>query len=68
MTAASIDNYDMVMLLLESGADPKLLDRSGYDLAKMMTKFGARAIARDDEQYQWYLKAVAEMKKRGLLE
>ena len=68
MTAAGIDNYDIVFLLLGKGADPKIQDRSGYDLAKMMTKFGARAIAHDSDQYQWYLKVVAEMKKRGLLE
>jgi ankyrin repeat protein len=68
MTAAGIDNYDIVFLLLEKRADPKIHDRWGYDLAKMMTKFGARAIARNSEQYQWYLKVVEEMKKRGLLQ
>jgi hypothetical protein len=68
MSAARIRNYDMVYFLLSKGADPKIVDRAGSDLATFLTKFGARAIAPDDQQYQWYLKVVAEMKKRGLLE
>lgn len=67
-TAASINNYDMVYLFLAKGADPSIKDRWGYDLAGLMKKYGTRGIKPDSEQYQWYLKVVAEMKKRGLLE
>jgi hypothetical protein len=68
LTAASIKNFDMVYLFLERGADPKIKDKWGYDLAGLMKRYGTRGIKPDSEQYQWYLKVVAEMKKRGLLE
>lgn len=67
MTAASINSYDIVYLLLEKGADPLQQDKWGYDLVKQMKKFGARGIAPESEQYQWYQKVSAELKKRGLL-
>jgi ankyrin repeat protein len=68
MTAAGIKNFDMVYLFLEKGADPKIKDKWDRDLAEMMKTFRDRGIKPDSEQYQWYLKAVEEMKKRGLLE
>ncbi|HXA14523.1 MAG TPA: ankyrin repeat domain-containing protein [Opitutaceae bacterium] len=67
MTAASINNYDMVYLLLIKGANPLLKDRWGFDFAGEMKRYGSRGIKPDSEEYQWYLKVVEEMKKRGLL-
>lgn len=68
MAAARIRNYDMVYFLLGKGADPTIIDSAGSDLASFLKKFGQRGVKPDSEQYQWYLKVVAEMKKRGLLE
>jgi hypothetical protein len=68
MTAAGIKNFDMVYLFLEKGADPKIKDKWDRDLAEMMKTFADRGIKPNSEQYRWYLKVVAEMKKRGLLE
>ena len=68
LIAAGINNYDMVLFLLGRGADPKIRDRWGYDLAGMMKRYGDRGIKRNSEQYRWYLKTVAEMERRGLLD
>jgi ankyrin repeat protein len=68
MSAARIRNYDMVYFLLRKGADPTIVDSAGSDLAKFLKKFGQRGVKPDSDQYQWYLKVMAEMKKRGLLE
>ena len=67
VTAAAISNYDMVYLLLERGADPTIKDRWGYGLVEIMNKFGTRGIKPESDQFQWYLKVVEEMKRRGEL-
>lgn len=67
MTAAGIKNFDMVHLLLGKGADVRLENRWGNDLAWMVMEFGDRGMKKGGEQYRWYQKVVEELKKRGLL-
>ncbi|MDB6168065.1 MAG: Ankyrin [Verrucomicrobia bacterium] len=65
--AATIGNFDMVYVLLNSGANPKLKDRWGYDLAADIEKYGARVTKGDREQHKWFLKVCTELQQRGLL-
>jgi len=49
--AYEVCNYDMVNYLLSAGADPKVKDISGYDLAKMIKLFGFTGGSKKDRQY-----------------
>ena len=66
ITAANINNYELVYLFLEKGADPTIMDRWGYDLSGQIMLFADRAM--EFKQYKWYLMVVNELKSRGLLE
>ena len=68
MKAASIDQYDIVHLLLEAGADPTIKNRWNNDLGWMVTNYGDRMIKPKSEQHEWYLKVVKELKRRGLMD
>lgn len=68
MTAAGIKNFDMVYLLLKSGADAQIKNRWGNDLLWMLKEFGDSGISRKEEQYRWYRKVKEELHHRGLLE
>lgn len=65
--AASIGNFDMVYVLLNSGADLKLKNRWGNDLVVIIEQFGARVTKGDRKQHKWFLKVCAELQQRGLL-
>jgi len=62
--AQSLGDYELMWWLLEKGADPKLKDRWGYDVAANEKRFPRRQI--DPAQKPWYDKVVAELEKRGL--
>lgn len=68
MTAAAVNAYDIVYVLLEKGADPSLKNRWGFDLAGRMKKYGTRGIAPGSERWQWYQKVLSELRKQGLME
>jgi hypothetical protein len=65
--AAGFNNYDMVLYLLQSGADPTLTDIWGYDLAGMIRRYGDRGMKKGDYYHRHYLEVVEELKRRGLL-
>lgn len=65
--AASIGNFDMVYVLLHSGADPTIKNRWGNDLAAVVEDSGPRVTRGDREQHKWFLKVCDELKRRGLL-
>lgn len=64
--AALIQDYEMVYILLEEGSDPTMKNSADYDLPMIMKKYASWASDPRDDQHPWYLKVVAEMKKRGL--
>ena len=64
MSAANINNYNIVWLLLEKGADPSIKDKIGYDLASQMKFQGTNGVNRN--QLEWYKKVVSELNERGL--
>ncbi len=68
ITAAGINKFDMVYLFLQKGADPKIKDRWGYDLAGMISEFGDSGVQRGSEQHRWYFKVVEELRARGLID
>ena len=66
MTAANFNNYEIVYLFLEKGADPTIISRWGNDLSGQIKLIADRAM--EFKQYKWYLMVVNELKSRGLLE
>ena len=66
LTAANINNYDMIFFFLEHGADPTIKNRWGYDLPGKIKLYADRAM--EFKQYRWYLLVVEELKSRGLIE
>lgn len=65
--ASSINNYTMVLLFLERGADPMLKNKWGYDLASHVERFGYRGIDHGKQNRKDYDKVVEILKSRGLL-
>ncbi len=68
MMAANINNYDMVYLFLEKGADPAIKNVMGSDLSRRLKLFADRGVDPRGEQYKYYLLVVDELKSRGLIE
>jgi len=66
--AADVNDFEIVYFLLKAGADLKIKNRWGNDLAALLGLFGARGIERNSEQYKYYLKVLSEMENRGLME
>ncbi len=67
MTAASVNAYDIVLLLLRNGADPTQKNKWGYDLAWRVKKYGTGAIPFDSPQIDYYNRVLIELKNRGVL-
>jgi len=65
--ASGINNYTMVLLFLQHGADPSLKDKWGYDLAANIERFGYRGIDHGKQSRKDYDKVVEILKGRGLL-
>ena len=66
VTAAAINNYDMVYYFLEKGADITLKNKWGKDLVERIKQFGHRGIRKGSEQYTWYLRVMEELEHRGV--
>lgn len=59
--AAGVKNFQVVYYLLQAGANPKIKDRWGNDLAGVIRLFGDRGIKKGSEQYDWYLKVLDKL-------
>jgi uncharacterized protein len=68
MTAANVNNFDMVYAFIERGADLSVRDRWGNDLSSRIMQFGDRGIKPSSKYYRYYLKVVTELKNRGLID
>ena len=64
MIAGGNNDYEMVLLLLDLGADPLIKDSSGYDFVKFLDKFGGRAMDKKSSQYEAYLKVAEKIQGR----
>jgi len=61
LIAASVNNYQLVHLLLDLGADPKIADKYGQDLFGFIDMFGGLGIPKESDQYNWYLKVLERL-------
>lgn len=65
-SAHNVRNYKMILLLIEYGADPGIKSNIGKHLGDDVLMFKDRGIM-SDQQYEYYLKLVSILQKRGLL-
>ncbi len=63
MDAVSGNSYQVALFLLRAGADPKIKDRWGRDAAHIITKYGAKGIVQNTDQYRAYLKFAEELNR-----
>lgn len=67
LSAASFKNYHMVYYFLKQGADPKIENMWGYDLAGVVDRYRDRGMKPGSVYHENYLKVVDELERRGLL-
>ncbi|MDP0501392.1 MAG: ankyrin repeat domain-containing protein [Verrucomicrobiota bacterium JB022] len=68
MTAAAVDKFWIVRLLLDAGADPEIEDKWGYRLDWNIREYGDRTIPKQSDDYEAYIDVVEELTMRGLLD
>jgi hypothetical protein len=61
--AATVNQYELVVLMLQAGADPTLTDRFG---ATLLTRMNQGRTRMDSPQGQWKLKAYALLATKGI--
>jgi len=63
--AQLINDYRLICLFMEHGADLTIKDKWGYDIAAGIKQYGTRGVT--PEQMPFFEKVVAELEKRGLI-
>jgi len=63
--AQLIDDYRLICLFMEHGADLTISNKWGYDAAAHIKQYGTRGVTPD--QIPYFEKVVAELEKRGLI-
>ena len=64
--AVSANHYSLALLLLKSGADPRIKDRWGYSAIDTTKKFGDRGVANGSKDAAAYAEFIGELKRLGL--
>jgi ankyrin repeat protein len=67
LEAVSARMYTIALLLLQSGADPTIKDKWGYNTVDMVKRYGNSAVPRNSPDEAAYDQFVAELRRRDLL-
>lgn len=67
VTAASMNHFAIVNLLLQAGASPTNKGSSGLDLVSVIRSYGASGISRWSKEYGEYRRTVAYLEQKKLL-
>jgi ankyrin repeat protein len=64
--AACINNYEAVLLLLNSGADPEIATNMNKMNLTSVVISSYRTMLRTGDQFPYLLKVIEELEKRGI--
>lgn len=65
--AANINNYDMVLQLLDAGADLTIKNKWGESVLDKISIYGDRAMDSDSKYMRDYLNVVRKLRSKGML-
>jgi hypothetical protein len=68
MSAADMNRWELVYMLMERGANLGITDRWGYDLARQLEKFGSKGTEPGSQNARWYRTVVEDPRIRRLME